>query len=147
MTTMNQPHFRDLSTDEARSLLARLTVGRVAFTLHDRVDIEPINYASDGDWIYGRTGAGMKLTTLLHNPWCALEADEVRGPLDWESVVAKGTFYLLDPETGSPGAYDRAVARLREILPGTFSEGDPVPQRDIIFGIYVNEISGREARS
>jgi nitroimidazol reductase NimA-like FMN-containing flavoprotein (pyridoxamine 5'-phosphate oxidase superfamily) len=144
--TRNHPHFRDLSDEEARALLTHVNVGRLAFTLHDRVDIEPINYASDGEWVFGRTGVGTKLTTLLHNPWCAFEADEVRDLFDWSSVVVKGTFYLLDPEIDASGTYDRAVALLRDVVPETFTQGDPVPQRGIVFGIFVHELTGREAR-
>lgn len=142
----HRPHFRELSDEDARSLLRRQSVGRVAFSRHDRVDIEPINYASDGEWIFGRTSGGTKLTTLLHHPWCAFETDEVRGLFDWESVVVKGTFYLLDPEEGSSDTFQRAQTLLRKLVPGTFSERDPAPHRDILFGIFVHEISGRSAR-
>lgn len=145
--TRRRPVFRELPDGEARALLTQLHVGRLAFTLHGRVDIEPINYASDGEWVFGRTGAGTKLTTLLHHPWCAFEADDVRDIFDWSSVVVKGTFYLLDPEINASGTYDRAVALLRELIPETFTEGDPVPRRDIVFGIYLHEVSGRQARS
>jgi nitroimidazol reductase NimA-like FMN-containing flavoprotein (pyridoxamine 5'-phosphate oxidase superfamily) len=139
------PQFSELTADEARALLKRLHVGRLAFTLHDRVDIEPINYASDGEWIFGRTSAGSKLTTLLHHPFCAFETDEVRDLFDWSSVVVKGTFYLLDPGLGSTDTYRRALQLLRDLLPGTFSAEDPVPQRDILFGIFVHDITGRAA--
>jgi len=140
------PEFRELTAEECQALLARQNVGRIAFTRHDRVDIEPINYASDGEWIFGRTSAGTKLTTLLHHPWCAFEADDVRGLFDWDSVVVKGTFYLLDPEEGSPDTYRRAQKLLQKLVPGTFSAHDPTPHRDILFGIFVHDISGRSAR-
>lgn len=140
------PHFRELSPDECRAFLIKHNVGRIAFTRNDRVDIEPINYVSDGEWIFGRTGAGAKLTTLLHHPWCAFETDDVRDIFDWESVVVKGTFYLLDPEIGSPDTYQRAQKLLRKLVPGTFSAHDPVPHRDILFGVFAHEISGRSAR-
>ena len=141
------PTFRELTAAECQSLLARCDVGRLAFTRHERVDIEPINYVTDGEWIFGRTGAGTKLTTLLHHPWCAFETDEVRGLFDWDSVVVKGTFYLLDPEVGSPDTHRRAQALLQKLVPGTFSASDPAPRRDILFGIFMHEVSGRSARS
>lgn len=140
------PEFRELTKEESHSLLTRHNVGRIAFTLHDRVDIEPINYVSDGEWIFGRTAPGTKLTTLLHHPWCAFETDDVRGMFHWDSVVAKGTFYLLDPEVGSPDTFRRGQKLLQKLVPGTFSEHDPTPHRAILFGIFVHEISGRSAR-
>ena len=147
MTPVAEATFRELTLDESRALLAAQHVGRLAFTLRDRVDIEPINYVSDGEWIFGRTSHGAKLSTLLHHPWCAFEADEVRGLFDWSSVVVKGTFYLLDPEIGSPDTYRRAEKMLRTLVPGTFGAKDPAPHRDIVFGIYIHEITGRSARS
>lgn len=140
------PEFRELTIQECHSLLARHNVGRLAFTLHDRVDIEPINYVTDGEWIFGRTSVGTKLSTLLHHPWCAFEIDEVRDLFDWDSVVVKGTFYLLDPEQGSPDTYRRAEKLLKKLVHGTFTTRDPVPHRTILFGIFVHEISGRSAR-
>jgi uncharacterized protein len=140
-----RPVFRALSDAEARALLVRHHVGRIAYAFHDRIDIEPIHYVADGDWIYCRTSIGTKLATLAHHPWCAFEVDEVRGTFDWASVVVKGTFYLLDPEVGSPDASDRALALLQELVPGTLSADDPAPHRTVLFGIHASEITGRAA--
>ena len=139
------PSFRTLDESESRALLARLRVGRIAFALHDRVDIEPVHFVLDGDWLFGRTSMGTKLSTLAHQPWCAFEVDEVHAIFDWKSVVLKGTFYLLDPEASSPGLYARALDRLMALIPETFSPEDPVPHRTILFGIYVRELTGRAA--
>src|SRR3954464_3503298 len=143
MATTTAPRLRELSSDESHALLASHNVGRIAFTFHDRVDIEPISYVSDGDWIFGRTSMGTKLATLLHHPWCAFETDKVHDLLNWSSVVVKGTFTLLDPELGSSDVYDRAERALKEIMPSTFTAKDPHPHRDMVFGIYAHEISGR----
>jgi len=140
------PIFRELSNSECRTLLGRHSVGRIAFSFHDRVDIQPIHYAVSGDWLYGRTSRGSKYLTLAHNPWCAFEVDEVRGLFDWDSVVVKGRLELLDPELGSEDAYENGLELMRELVPGTFSVVDPVPDRLILFRIHLSEISGRSAR-
>jgi nitroimidazol reductase NimA-like FMN-containing flavoprotein (pyridoxamine 5'-phosphate oxidase superfamily) len=88
---------------------------------------------------------GTKLAALVHNPWCAFEVDEVHGLLDWTSVVVKGSFYLLDPESASPDTYARARHLMTLLIPGTFAADDPVPHRTVLFGIYVQELSGRAA--
>ena len=139
------PTFRTLDAAECRALLARHRVGRIAYSLHDRVDIEPVHYVSDGDWLFGRTSMGTKLSTLAHHPWCAFEVDEVHALFDWTSVVLKGSFHLLDPEGGSPDAYRRARELLTQLVPETFSPDDPVPHRTILFGIFVQEMTGRAA--
>ena len=89
MPRVTGPHIRDLTREESFAILGAGNVGRIAFTLHDRVDIAPINYVRDGQWIFGRTSTGAKLGMLLHNPWCAFETDEVRGLFDWTSVVSR----------------------------------------------------------
>ena len=144
--TALETEFVTLDDTDARAFLARQHVGRLAFSLHDRVDIEPISYTFDRGWILGRTSIGTKLSSLAHHPWCAFEIDHIAGPFAWTSVVAKGTFHLLDPEHGSPDVYERALQSARSLVPDAFSARDPAPHRGILFGIYVNEISGRSAR-
>jgi len=87
--------FRELSTDEIQHLLQSNHVGRLAFSLHDRVDIQPIHYVYDSGWLYGRTSVGQKSETLTHNQWVAFEVDEVSDTFDWRSVVVHGSFWIL----------------------------------------------------
>ena len=141
------PAFRDLTSEESRAILERHHVGRIAFSFHDRVDIQPIHYVFKDNWLYGRTARGSKFATLVHNPWCAFEVDEIRGTFDWESVVVKGHLELLDPELASQDAYTLGLELMRDIVPETFRDGDPVPQRSILFRVHANEVTGRSARS
>jgi nitroimidazol reductase NimA-like FMN-containing flavoprotein (pyridoxamine 5'-phosphate oxidase superfamily) len=144
---ITEPTYRHLTLEESHALLTSNNLGRLAFTLHDRVDIQPINYVCEGDWIFGRTSEGSKLATLRHHPWCAFEVDEVRGLFDWSSVVVKGSFSILDPKLGSLHTYQRATSLLWNLVPGTFSAGDPAPQRNVVFGIFAHEVSGRSAHA
>jgi hypothetical protein len=142
MSTHGKPIVRALQGEEAEALLVRNQVGRIAYSLHDRVDVEPIHYVYDAPWIFGRTSEGTKLLTLSHNQWCAFETDTVRGLFDWESVVVKGPF----SPRNSPFAgweYDRAVTALRRLIPAAFTDDDPTPHRDIVFGVHASEIHGR----
>ena len=140
------PIIRELTADESRALLGRHTVGHIAFSLNDRVDIQPIHYVFDEDWLYGRTSPGSKFATLARHAWCAFEVDEVRDLFDWDSVVVKGNVELLDPEAGSPDAYTRALELMRSLVSGTFTDSDPTPHRSILFRIRVSELTGRAAR-
>lgn len=142
MPPLALPIVRSLRAEESRALLARNNVGRIAFSLHDRVDVEPIHYVYTDPWIFGRTSQGAKLLSLAHNQWCAFETDEVRGLFDWSSVVVKGQFTPRD-STFARWDYDRALAALRRLLPSTLTDDDPAPHRDIVFGIHASEISGR----
>ncbi|HUF26011.1 MAG TPA: pyridoxamine 5'-phosphate oxidase family protein [Gemmatimonadaceae bacterium] len=140
------PQYLTLSNVEARAVLARHHVGRIAYVADGHVDIEPIHFVADGEWLYGRTSIGTKLATLVHHPRCALEVDEIRGLFDWTSVVVKGTFHLLDPQTGSPDVHDRALALLGRLVPGMLTGRDPAPHRVVVFGIRVEQVTGRAAR-
>ena len=141
------PEFRELSRDECEALLRAGHVGRLAYAHHDRVSIEPIHYVYRDGWLVGRTARGSKLETLAHNPYVALEADVVRDAFDWESVVARGTFYVLRPAGNATerASWERALAMLRELLPATLGPDDPTPFRDVLFHIHVDELTGRAA--
>ena len=148
MTTAPLPEFRELDASEAAALLARNHVGRIAYSFHSLIDIEPISYVYADGVIYMRTQQGSKLATLAHAPWVAFEVDEVRGPFEWQSVVARGTVYVLD-NTGSKlsrASYRVAVQHLRALVPHVFDEEDPTPERTVVLQIHPDIVIGREAR-
>jgi len=147
MTTARKaPSFYELSRDDALALLARNRVGRLAFSFHDRVDIEPISYVLSDDWLYARTSPGTKLTVVQHHPWVAFEVDEVRSRTEWRSVVVHGTIYFLDPKREADrAAYDAAVHILRSADADALTSADATPQRQVLFRIHVDDLVGKGA--
>lgn len=139
------PMFFDLSKRQSRALLKRHHAGRLAFAFKDRVDIVPIGYVMSGDWLYGRTAHGNKLVQLKHSPFVAFEVDEIDGPFDWRSVVARGTVYFLNPGGEEHPDFKRALGLFRRFDPRIMREGDPVPDRTIFFRIHVDTVTGRAA--
>ena len=140
--------FRELSREEIEDVLKRNKVGRLAFALHDRVDIQPIHYVYDHGWLYGRTSEGDKLATLSHNQWVAFEVDEVRDTFDWTSVVIHGSFWILHPK-GSPRAeelWEKGVELVSQIVPNSLTDRDPVSFRHTLFRIAVADSRGRQSR-
>lgn len=139
--------IRDLEQSECERLLSRNHIGRIAFTFKDRVDIEPISYVFFEGAIYARTTPGTKLNVIAHHPWVAFEVDEIRGPYDWESVVVKGTVYLVEQDLiEHPGeSYEHAKRVMRAAMPSAFTPADPFPQRSVLLRIQVNELTGRAA--
>jgi hypothetical protein len=141
------PSFRELSRTESDEVLQRNRVGRLAFSFHDRVDIEPVNYVYADGWLHGRTSPGTKLATLRHHPWVAFEVDEVDGPNDWRSVVVHGVVHLPDAD-GSPSdraAHAATLALIRQLVPRALEHGDPTPSRQVLFRIHADDVSGRAA--
>ncbi|HKW48055.1 MAG TPA: pyridoxamine 5'-phosphate oxidase family protein [Gemmatimonadaceae bacterium] len=143
------PKFRALSRAECESLLERNKVGRLAFTFHDRVDIEPVHYLYADGWLHGRTSTGTKVATLLHHPWVAFEVDEVQGLFDWQSVVVHGAVYIpdVDGSASDRSAYMGTLELIRELVPDALEESDPTPARQVLFRIHVDEMTGRESKT
>ena len=140
--------FFELTHDQIEAVLKRNKVGRLAFSFHDRVDIQPIHYVYQRGWLFGRTSDGNKLATLRHNQWIAFEVDEVSGVFDWKSVVLHGSFWLAR-EHGTPHSeevFKKAVSLLNTVVPGTLTEDDPVPFRQVVFRIAVTDMRGRAAK-
>jgi uncharacterized protein len=140
--------MEELSRDDSIALLERCHVGRLAFTFHDRVDIEPISYVYADGWIYARTSPGTKLTTIQHHPWVAFEVDDVKGRHDWRSVVVRGTIYFLETDRGEQEAreLEQAVEILRTADRHAMTELDDAPYRRTVFRIHADEITGRTVR-
>jgi nitroimidazol reductase NimA-like FMN-containing flavoprotein (pyridoxamine 5'-phosphate oxidase superfamily) len=146
-TPTPEPSFRELTQSECEAMLASHHFGRLAFSFHDRVGIEPIGFVFDDGGLVFRTSPGSKLMALKHRPWVALEIDEVEGMFSWRSVVVHGTAYVLS-EIGSEAeqeAYHAALATLRRHMPDTLRANDPTPARDVVMKLSIDAISGREA--
>lgn len=145
MTT--RPTFRQLKRSEIDAVLARNSVGRLAYLLDGQVDIEPIHFVYADGTLYGRTAPGTKLSALGHEYWVAVEVDEVEELFEWRSVVVHGGFHRIPPD--QPGTQEvlwhRAVEALRQLIPEALTPEDPTPHRTVIFRIPVQRASGREA--
>lgn len=148
MNTIAVPTFRELSRREIDELLARNNVGRMAYARGSHIDIEPMHYVYANGWLYGRTSAGRKLDMTAREWWpVAFEVDEVDDLFHWRSAVVHGGFYTLDPEGAEWEREEaqKAVELLRTLIPATFTDEDPVPSRNVLFRIAVQEVSGRAA--
>ncbi len=144
MMTQVRPTFRTMDREESEALLGRNHVGRIAFAVHDQVNIEPIHFVFADGAIHGRTSPGTKVDVLQHVPWIAFEADEVEDVFKWKSVVVRGTFFVLEPSY-MVAEHARTLELIRAIVPETLTSDDPTPQRNVLFRIDVREITGRAA--
>lgn len=142
-----RPVFSQLSTTEAHSILARNHVGRLAYVVRGHIDIEPVHYVASQSWIYVRSAQGTKLKAFEHRPFAAFEVDEVDDTFDWRSVVAHGTIYVMsEPRSHSEHAdLDRALRTMRTFIPETMTRDDPTPLRQTIYGMHIDDLSGRKA--
>ncbi|HEX6368917.1 MAG TPA: pyridoxamine 5'-phosphate oxidase family protein [Longimicrobium sp.] len=148
MSDPGNPRFRTLSREECTAILARNHVGRLAYAVESRVEIKPLNYVHHDGWLYGRTSQGAHLQAAATG-WApvAFEVDEVEEFFRWRSVVVHGGFYTMEDD--GLALHDEewwhGVQLLRTLIPGTFTGGDPVGFRTVLFRIAVQEVTGREA--
>lgn len=144
--------IRELSRAECLEVLRGNRVGRLAYEIDRRVDIEPITYAldeSDRLVICMRTSEGSKAVAIRHNQWVAFQVDIITGPSEWRSVVAHGSVYRVG--SGAPAIeqwlYERTVAALRHAAPDAFGEHDPAPFRRTLLRLHVDSLTGRAAHT
>jgi len=147
MDGADPPLFRilPLSDAEIHTLLDHQAVGRLAYPDGNRVEIRPVGFVRDGDWLFGRMQAGDKIEALLHHRWVAFHVDEVQSPWEWQSVLIHGPLQFLDPTGGEEMAamHARALAALAGGVPDFQGSTDPGAFRSILFGITVQEMTGR----
>lgn len=130
-------HDLEVLTEQlCTDLLASRRLGRIAFSAADRIEIFPVNYATDGAIVVFRTAPGTKLEMVTASR-VAFEVD------DWDednrvgwSVVVNGVAQEVTTGT-DPFA---ATLRTRNVWP--LAPGE----RDHWIAIYPSEISGRRFR-
>jgi nitroimidazol reductase NimA-like FMN-containing flavoprotein (pyridoxamine 5'-phosphate oxidase superfamily) len=150
MADLKRIVFRDLSANECRAVLAKNRVGRLAFTFHERVDIEPINYVVvDDETLAFRVVPGSRVDVLRHHPWVAFEVNELIGLEEWKSVVVHGAAYAVtDSGTAQERAsYARVAKAMRYQLPAETHDADPLAERPIVLSLHIDALRGRLAKS
>ena len=90
--------IRELSDAECRHVLQSETVGRLACVRDNRPYVVPMNFAFDGDYIYGFTTVGQKVDWMRSNPLVCFEMDQITNHNEWVSIVVFGRFEEL-PDT------------------------------------------------
>ncbi|MEX2571107.1 MAG: pyridoxamine 5'-phosphate oxidase family protein [Gemmatimonadota bacterium] len=144
MEIRTKPEFRALEADEISALLARNNVGRLAFVTEDGVDIRPLHYVYFDDAIYGRTAPHAKFIQRdFVGERVVFEVDEVEVVFGWRSVLVRGSLSTLAPDGPAAPEWERAARMLQRVTKNAFAPGDPVPERDVVFRIAAEEMTGR----
>ncbi len=145
--TKKKPVFRELSAVEAEEILARNSVGRLARSIGDGIDIELIHYVVLDRCIYGVTSREPVLASPAHNARVAFEVDEIRDLFEWSSVVVKGTMEIVSggAEGNADPAPARGVERLRALVPVAPVSARPPSVENHVFRLLVDTMTGRGA--
>lgn len=99
--------FGEMNPGDIDQLLSRNRYGRLGFSLDGQIFITPINYAYDGEILYGHAPEGTKIRGMRQNPTVAFEVDEIRDPAHWHSVLIHGHFVELRERSEKEAAFRR----------------------------------------
>jgi nitroimidazol reductase NimA-like FMN-containing flavoprotein (pyridoxamine 5'-phosphate oxidase superfamily) len=142
MNAQHAPAPTLLESNDVKAVLARNSVGRLAFIRLYEIDILPIQYVYKAGVLYGRTAPDGKLAKMQRTGTkVAFEVDEIRSTQNWVSVLIHGTFEVVDRSDSE--CWSRAVQIIRQIHHEAFTEYDPRPHQSEIFQIRIREASGR----
>jgi uncharacterized protein len=145
--------IREMTEDECRNALARVSFGRLACARDNQPYIVPIYFAYDGRHAYAFSIAGQKIDWMRSNPLICLEVDERKSRDEWMSVVVFGRYQEL-PDT-TEFAPDRAQAHhvLQEhakwwdyaTVPGAEWRRKTGPFTPIFYRIHIDKMTGQKA--
>jgi uncharacterized protein len=141
--------IEELSRQASLDLLARVGFGRLACAKQSQPYITPIHYAYHEGYIYGFTTVGQKVEWMRTNPLVCLEADEIKGPQQWSSVIVFGRYEEL-PNSEEVREIARNLLTQREIWwePGfakTIVHGTARPLVPVYYRILIEQITGHLA--
>ena len=85
----------EISHDECKDVLNRVSVGRLACSLEDQPYIVPVCFAFEPEYLYVFSTLGQKIECMRQNPKVCLQADERASRSSWTSVVVNGTYLEL----------------------------------------------------
>ena len=85
----------EMSQQECRDLLKRVSIGRLGCSLDDQPYVVPVGFSYEPDYIYIFSTLGKKIKWMRKNPQVCLQADEIGNRSNWLSVIVTGTYLEL----------------------------------------------------
>jgi len=142
----------EMSQAESHALLARVGYGRIACARENQPYIVPIDLVCEEDRLYAFSTLGRKIEWMRANPLVCVQADEIRGRFDWQSVIVLGRYEELSDKERSWQTLTHAMKLISERALWWQSAyaahelrghaADPSP---VVFCVHVAEISGHRA--
>jgi nitroimidazol reductase NimA-like FMN-containing flavoprotein (pyridoxamine 5'-phosphate oxidase superfamily) len=145
--------IREMTEDECRQALERLSFGRLGCALDNQPYVVPIYFSYDGRHLYGFSTPGQKIEWMRSNPRVCLEVDERTDHDQWISVIVSGRYQEL-PDTPEFAA-DRAQAQNVLQKHGTWWQYASIPGAEwrrkagpftpIFYRIHIEKLTGHRA--
>lgn len=144
--------IEELSSQASLELLARVQLGRLACAKDSQPYITPFYFAHHERYIYSFSTVGQKIEWMRSNPLVCVEADEIKSPQLWSSVIVFGRYEELpsSAEWQSTREMVRKLLMQRKIWwePGfakTIIHESVRPLTPVFFRIFMEQISGHRA--
>jgi len=106
--------IHEMTAAECNRALQRIHVGRLACARDGQPYAIPVNFAFDGNYIYGFTTLGQKVEWMRANPLVCLEVDEIVSENQWMSIIVFGRYEELPDKPEYENARIRAHAFLQK---------------------------------
>jgi len=103
--------INEMTQDACRSVLTRVSMGRLGCSLENQPYVVPICFAYETDYIYVFSTFGQKIKWMRVNPKVCIEVDELTSQFQWVTVIANGVYQEL-PEP----QYEVERTHARELL-------------------------------
>lgn len=144
--------FKNLESKQIEKVIKENIIARLGCHAEGETYVVPISYAYDGDYLYGRSFEGMKISMMRKNPKVCLQIETMKDMADWKSVIIWGTFEELTNEEDRKTALTKLTSR---VLPEVssdmvkFTEEWPFEPQDfnqvegVVYRILVTKKTGR----
>ncbi len=146
--------IHEMTASECSDALERTHVGRLACARDNQPYVVPMNYASDGHYLYlyGFTTLGQKIEWMRSNPLVCFEIDNVVNHNRWMSVIVFGRYEELPDtqefEIARKNAYAHLQKRVMWWEPAYISRehrDQPHSLTPIFFRIQIERMTGHRA--
>jgi nitroimidazol reductase NimA-like FMN-containing flavoprotein (pyridoxamine 5'-phosphate oxidase superfamily) len=143
-----------MTVAECSKALEHAHVGRLACSRDNQPYIVPMNFVSDGCflYLYGFTTLGQKIAWMRSNPLVCFEIDDVVDHNHWMSVIVFGRYEELPDTQEFKSARERAYAYLQKRAmwwePAYISQehrDQPHSLTPIFFRIKIEQMTGHRA--
>lgn len=143
--------IHDLTPQECRELIRRLSVARLACARENQPYVVPISYSFDAarDCLYCFSTVGQKILWMRDNPKVCVQCEDIADKDHWTTVLIVGRYEeILDSEADSDArqrAFELFQTRDEWWLPGAAKTGSRKHAPGIVYRIRIDRVSGRRA--
>src|SRR5690606_38944620 len=149
--------IRELTDAQMDHLLRSRPYGRLGCGSPERLYIVPLSYVYDGQYIYGHSKKGMKISLMRQQPKVCFQVDEIENINNWWSILIWAEYEELDQDPSKMEAMQLLNDRFAAFSSSAaVTPNPPAPHmsgfaekaaQPIVFRLKILEKYGRTERS